>query len=116
MSGGAYALTLTLPADGLQVTAGEPVIGGLHAPELQHFHCGHCLSWVFTRPEGGPFVNLRAVMFDDADWFRPYADMCVDEKLQGVETGAVRAFSGFPDPSDYPALTAAYAERGARPA
>jgi hypothetical protein len=34
MGAGAYALTLTLPVDGLYVAAGEAVIGGLHAPEL----------------------------------------------------------------------------------
>ena len=116
MTGSAFALTLTLPASGLQVTVGEAAIGGLHAADLQHFHCSYCLSWVFTRPAGEPFVNLRASMLDDASWFRPFADMYVVEKLPFAETGAPRRFERFPDPSDYPELVAAYIREGARPA
>ena len=115
MTGSAFALTLTLPATGFRVTAGDGVIGGLHAPDLHHFHCGHCLSWVFTRPDAEPFVNLRASMLDDASWFRPFADMYVSEQLAFAQTGAPRRFERFPDPSEHPALAAAFAADGARP-
>lgn len=47
------------------MTAGEPVIGALHGPN-RHFYCGHCTSWVFTRPHGLDWlVNFRATMLDD---------------------------------------------------
>jgi len=115
MTGSAYALTLTLPAAGFRVTAGEAVVGGLHAPDLHHFHCSHCLSWVFTQPETERFVNLRASMLDDATWFRPFADMYVSEQLAFAETAAPRRFERFPDLSVYPELAAAYAIDGARP-
>ena len=115
MTGSAFALTLTLPTAGFHVTSGEAVIGGLHAPDLHHFHCGYCLSWVFTRLSAEPFVNLRAGMLDDPSWFRPFADMCVEEKLAFAETGAPRRFERFPEPSEYAELAEAYAMESPRP-
>ena len=32
MSSSAFSLTLTVPSGGFEVTAGEPVVGGLHGP------------------------------------------------------------------------------------
>ena len=72
MSASAFSLTLTVPADGFEVTAGEPVIGGLHGPQAHHFHCPRCKSWMFTRAEGMDwFVNLRPSMLDEHGWFVP---------------------------------------------
>lgn len=113
MTGSAYALSLTLPNDGFAVTAGEPVIGGLHGP-TRHFHCGFCMSWVFTRPSGMDFVNLRAPMLDDARWFAPFVEMWTSEKLPFAQTGAVHSFVGDPPFSDYPRLIEAYQMSGAR--
>src|SRR5215213_574415 len=48
MTASAYSLTLTLPADGFEVTKGEPVLGGLRGPVSHHHHCPDCLSWIFT--------------------------------------------------------------------
>ncbi len=115
MTGSAYSLTLTLPAEGFKVTAGEPVVGGLHGELSRHMHCSYCLSWVFTHVGGGARINLRASMLDDPSWFRPFADVCVAEKLPFAETGASRRFERFPDPAEYPDLMAAYAAEGARP-
>ena len=66
MSGSAYSLTIAVPDDGFEVIKGKPVIGGLHG-EVKHYHCPHCMSWVFTRPPDKfmGFVNVRATMLDD---------------------------------------------------
>lgn len=60
MSASASSLSVALPAPGFEVVRGEPVIGGLHGAS-RHYHCPHCKSWLFTRPEGmDDLVNLRA--------------------------------------------------------
>ena len=71
MSASAFSLSAAIPAEGFAVTAGEPVVGGLHGAS-RHFFCGWCMSWMFTRPEGMDwFVNLRPTMLDDPSWFEP---------------------------------------------
>lgn len=116
MTSSAFSLSLTLPADGFAVTSGEPVIGGLHGP-TRHFFCPHCLTWMFTRPEGLDFlVNLRASMLDEHGWFSPYVEVQVDEKLPWVTTPAVHSYATEPDVSEYQGLIAEYQEKGAGPA
>ena len=68
MSASAFSLTAAIPAAGFEVSRGEPVPGGLRNPELRHFFCPACMSWMFTRflPE---FVNVRVTMLDDVSWF-----------------------------------------------
>ena len=115
MTASAFALTITLPENGLRVTEGEPVIGGLHG-ETRHNFCPHCLSWMFTRPAGDQgFVNLRAPVLDDHSWFVPFIEVFTEAKLIGVETGALHSYATFPEVSDYPDLVRAFRERGARP-
>jgi hypothetical protein len=46
------------------------VIGGLHGT-TRHFFCRHCMSRMFTRPDGFDFVILRATMLDDPSGFVP---------------------------------------------
>jgi hypothetical protein len=116
MTASAYSLTLTVPAAGFRVTEGEPVTGGLHGP-TRHFGCGHCLSWVFTRPEGmDDFVNLRATMLDDHGWFVPFVEVWTREMLPWAATPAAHRFETDPEDDDFPRLIADFAERGARPA
>ena len=116
MSSSAFSLTLTLPADGFSVTSGEPVIGGLHGP-TRHFFCPHCMSWMFTRPEGLDFiVNLRSSMLDDPGWFSPYVEVWTNEKLPWVTTPAVHSYQREPAVSEYQGLIAEYQEKGAGPA
>src|SRR4051812_27838516 len=72
MRSSAFSLSVTIPADRFAVTAGEPVIGGLHGA-TRHYFCPHCLTWMFTRPEGMDwFVNLRSTMLDHADRLAPF--------------------------------------------
>lgn len=109
MSASAYSLTLMVPADGFEVTAGEPVIGGLHG-QIRHHHCPRCLSWMFTRlPPPRAFVNVRTAMLDDPSPFPPFIESYTCERLPWARTPAVHSFEKFPGPDDYPRLIAEYA-------
>lgn len=113
MTGGPFSLSVAMPSDGFAVTAGEPVIGGLHGA-IRHFFCSYCMSWLFTRPEGFDwFVNVRATMLDDIDWFKPFIETCTDEKLPWVTTPAVRSFAVFPTLEEYGELIKQYADHAA---
>ena len=116
MSAGAYSLSVALPAAGFEVSQGEPVIGGIHGPS-RHFHCPHCKSWLFTRPEGmDDLVNLRAPMLEDASWFAPYVETCRAEGFPWATTGAKHSFPNIPEPTVWGPLTLEFAEHGPRPA
>jgi len=110
MSASAFSLSILVPASGFEVTQGDAVIGGLHGPS-RHFHCAHCKTWAFTRPEGlTQFVNVRATMLDDAKGFEPFIETYTSEKLAWAATPAVRSFAKFPSLDDYTELTAQYAK------
>ena len=114
MSAGAFSLSAAIPAEGFAVTAGEPVIGGLHGA-TRHFFCPHCMSWMFTRPEGMDwFVNLRPTMLDDAAWFEPLIETYTDEKLAWAVTTAAHSYPTVPPMEAYEGLIAEYAARGPR--
>lgn len=116
MSASAFSLTMAIPDSGFSVTAGEPVIGGLHDARLHHRHCDHCKSWVFTEIEPGMgFVNVRPSMLDDFAWFTPWIESYTNEALPWAKTGAVHSFAEFPAMEDYGALVAEFAEKGPRP-
>ena len=115
LTGSAYSLTLMIPETGFEVVEGEPVIGGMQRAELQHNFCPSCKNWLFTRPQGRPFVNFRPTMLDDASWVRPYVESCVEDRLPGAITGAVHSFEGFPPPDRYADLMAGSAKDGAHP-
>lgn len=109
MTGSAFSTTITVPSNGFELIAGDPVIGGIHGPQARHFHCDDCKSWVFTRvePDMG-FVNVRATMLDKPNEFRPYVEMQTAERLGWAAPEVPRSFERFPVASDYPALMAAY--------
>lgn len=110
MTASAFSLSSLYPAGAFEITAGEPVIGGLRGA-TRHFFCPSCLSWLFTRPEGLPdFINVRATMLDDARSFRPFVETYTSEKLPWATTGARHAFERFPPPESFPALLAEFAE------
>jgi len=65
MTSSAFSMGALVPADAFAVTRGEPEIGGLHG-DSNHYHCGHCKSWLFSRPTGfDTIVIVKTVMFDD---------------------------------------------------
>lgn len=116
MTASAFSLSVAVPADGFEVTAGEPVIGGLHGAS-QHFHCPYCKSWLFTRPEGlsDAMVNVRATMLDEHAWFVPYAETCVSEGFPWAKTGAIHRFDHIPPADAFGPIVAEFAEKGPRP-
>lgn len=116
MSASAYSMTLMIPAAGLEVTAGEPVIGGEQVEFSGHTFCPFCKTWLFTRADPtGQFVNLRPTALDDHAWVVPFVDCCVSEKLAWASTPAKYHYDQFPPAEDRPRLIAEFAADGARP-
>jgi hypothetical protein len=114
MTGSAFSLSLAYPSRGFSVTKGEPVIGGLHGT-TRHFFCPHCMSWMFTRPDGFDFVNVRATMLDDSSGFSPFIETYTSEKLPWATTPAPHKFAKFPAIEDYKRLMEKYAQWAAPP-
>jgi hypothetical protein len=111
MTASAFSLSALVPSGGFSVTKGEPVVGGLHGA-TRHFFCPHCMSWLFTRPEGvEDFVNVRTTMLDDPSGLDPYIETMTAEKLAWAKTPAVESFEGFPPPAEFGRLMQAYASR-----
>jgi hypothetical protein len=112
MSASAFSLSAAIPSEGFRVTQGEPVIGGLHGAS-RHYFCPHCMSWMFTRPEGIDFfVNLRPTMLDDPGWFTPFIETFTGERLPWVATPARHSYEAFPPVEDYQRLLAEFADAG----
>jgi hypothetical protein len=112
MSSSAFSLSTMFPTDALVITKGDPVIGGLHGPDLHHHFCAYCMTWMFTRFAFAPqFVNVRATMFDEHAWFSPFVETFTSTKLPWATTGAVRAFPEFPPMEEFQDLMAEYAAR-----
>ena len=115
MSASAFSLSILVPASGFEVTQGDPVIGGLHGPS-RHFHCEHCKTWAFTRPEGmDGFVNVRATMLDDHAWFAPFVETSRAEGFDWAVTGAPYSFPNIPPPEAFGPIVADFQQRGPRP-
>jgi hypothetical protein len=113
MTASAFSLSAMYRSENFEVTAGEPVIGGLHGA-TRHFFCPRCMSWMFTRPEGmADFVNVRPAMFDDARSYIPFIETYTSEKLPWATTPAVHGFERFPPRERFPALLAEFAARQA---
>jgi hypothetical protein len=111
MSASAFSLSVAVPPQGFEVTQGETVIGGLHG-EGEHNFCPHCMSWMFTRPEGmDAFVNVRATLLDDTGWAVPFVETYTCEKLPWVSTPAAHSYEKFPAFEDFEGLIKAYAAR-----
>jgi hypothetical protein len=115
MTASAFTLSLGLARDGLEITRGTPVLGGMRNPPI-HYHCPSCKSWVFTQPvEPAWFVNLRTTMLDDHAWARPFVEIYRGEGFAWASTGAKHSFEGLPAEADWARLAAEYAAEGARP-
>jgi hypothetical protein len=115
MTASAFSLSAGFPSEGFTVTKGDPVIGGLHGA-TRHYFCPHCMSWMFTRPEGFDwFVNLRATMLDDARWFTPFIETWTSEKLPWATTPAVYSFEKVPGFEEFEKLAEAFAQRAPKP-
>jgi len=109
MTASAFSLSALYTSDSFEVIQGEPVIGGLHGA-TRHFFCPHCMSWLFTRPEGlDEFVNVRSTMFDDANDFTPFIETYTSEALPWAKTPATYSFDKLPPMERYGALVEDFA-------
>jgi hypothetical protein len=110
MTGSAFSTSIAVPAEGFEVIAGEPVIGGLHGDQSRHHHCDWCKSWLFTTitPDMG-FVNVRATMLDDASWYVPFIETFTSEALPWAKTPAPHSYPAFPPMEEFGRLTAEFA-------
>jgi hypothetical protein len=115
MSSSAFSLTALCLASGFAVTQGTPVVGGLRKPELLHFFCEQCMTWMFTRPAALPdIVNVRPTLLDDHAWFAPFMETWAKTKLPWAHTGAVHSFDEFPRADALDALRKQYADWSGR--
>ena len=110
MSASAFSLSAAFPAEAFEVTQGEPVLGGLRNPDLRHFFCPSCMTWMFTRflPQ---FVNVRATLLDDASWFSPYMETWASTRLPWVRTPAVHSWPEFPEMEDFARVAEEFARQ-----
>jgi hypothetical protein len=108
MTGSAFSLSAVFPSSGFAITRGEPVIGGLHGSP-RHYFCPHCMSWMFTRPDGFDFVNVRTTILDDPSGFPPFIETYTSEKLPWATTPAPVKFAKFPAIEEYTELMKNYA-------
>ncbi|MEE1656521.1 GFA family protein [Microvirga sp. CF3062] len=115
MTSSAFSLSALYPSDRFEVGQGEPVIGGLHGP-TRHFFCPHCMSWLFTRPEGlDEFVNVRATMMDDTKSFSPFIESYTSEALPWAKTPALHSFETDPSDERFMELVTEFARQSAHP-
>ena len=111
MTASAFSLSVLYPSHDFEVLEGEPTIGGLHGA-TRHFFCPHCMSWLFTRPEGmDEFVNVRTTMLEDPSRFVPFVETWTAEALPWEKTPAVHSFERLPPMERYPELAAEFAQR-----
>lgn len=111
MTSSAFSLSAAIPADAFAITRGEPVIGGLHGA-ARHYMCPHCMSWLFTRPDGIDFfVNVRAVLFDRPEWSDPFVETWTSEGLPWASTPAAHSFKALPPVGAWEGLMAEFARR-----
>ena len=109
MTASAFSLSALVAAGDFEVTAGEPVIGGLRGA-TRHFFCPRCMSWMFTRPEGlDAFVNVRTPMLDEVEGLDPFIETMTAERLPWAVTPAAHSFERFPAPDAFGPLMSAYA-------
>jgi len=112
MSASAFSLTAMVPAEGFRVVSGDVVKGGIQGPELDHYVCPFCKTWMFTRITGfDAVVNVRPTLFEVAEWTVPFIETMTSARLPWVRIPVQHSFDGMPDPAQFPALLAAYATR-----
>jgi len=109
LTSSAFSLSFMVPADGFEVTQGEPVLGGAHRDDVEQFFCPNCKSWMFTRPlQAAWLVNVRTTLLDEPRWTTPFVDFYTSEKVDWVTTPAQHSFPKFPEIADFQTLMAAY--------
>ncbi|WP_404335939.1 GFA family protein [Sphingomonas sp. MMS12-HWE2-04] len=111
MTGSAFSVSGGYPVEKFALIAGDTVIGGLHGATRHHF-CSHCMSWLFTRPEGiDAFVNVRTTLLDVPPGEPPFLETCTAELLPWAQTGATHSFESYPPPDAFGPLVAEFTAR-----
>ncbi len=114
MSSSAYSLSAAIPAERFEITQGEPVVGGLHGA-TKHYFCPHCMSWMFTRPEGFDwFVNIRSTMLDDTSGLAPFMETWRAEGFAWAKTGAAHSYETLPPQEAWEGLMKEFREWAGR--
>jgi hypothetical protein len=109
MTAGPYSLGAIFPSNAIEVVGATTPIGV--DPGSGHQGCPLCASWVLSKPPGlGDIVVVRSSLFEDANAFAPFVESFTSEKLPFVGFVAPHSFERFPNPAEFPALIAAYAE------
>ncbi len=109
MTASAYSLSSLFPMNSFEVIEGEPVIGGMHGDD-RHYFCPHCMSWLYTRPNGlDDLVNVRSTLMDDAKSYEPFIETYTSEMLSWARTPAIHSFKTLPPMDDFPDLLAEFA-------
>lgn len=110
MTSSAFSLGSLFPSESFSIISGEPVIGGMHGA-TRHYFCAHCMSWLFTRPEGmDELVSVRSTMLENSRAYKPFIETYTDEKLEWAITGAQYSFCKFPPRELVPELLQEYAQ------
>ena len=109
-TGSAFSLALIVPADGVEITAGEPrrtertlPNGLVNTTSI----CGACFSRLFTHRRGAPTITLRAGTLDDTSQIRPVAQFwTTSAQPWAVVQSDILSYDE--QPSDYAPLLAAW--------
>jgi hypothetical protein len=75
-TGSAFSMSVVLPADGLQIVAGELLRTERRLPSGARnvsWVCPVCYSRIYTQREDAPTINLRVGTLDDTSQIRPVA-------------------------------------------
>lgn len=117
-TGSAFSFSVVLPADGLELVAGQPLrTERLLADGSRNISwiCSACYSRIYTQREVGPTINLRAGTLDDTSQLRPVAQFwTVSAQPWALITNDVLSYAE--QPADYAPMLAAWqaAHKGAR--
>lgn len=87
-SGSAFGLSMSLPLDALEWTAGEPKVWMRKADSghiVDCLFCGNCGSRLaHRRHEHGGRITLKPGTLDETDWFVPQKHMFTEDALGWV--------------------------------
>ena len=117
MSASAYSLTLTVPADGFEVTKGEPVLGGLKSAGSHHYPLPR-LHQLDVHPRRGlRLVRQSAPVRRSTSMAgsRPCSKSGRARSCPGPRHRAKHSYESTPEIADWQMLIQAYAAEGARP-
>jgi hypothetical protein len=109
-TGSAFSMSVAIPADGLQIVAGELLRSERLLPSGARnisWLCPACYSRIYTQREGAQTINLRAGTLDDTSQIRPVAQFWTSS-AQPWALIKDDVLSYTEQPADYAPLLAAW--------